>query len=319
MILRGYRINSQMHLEAVSIDGNNLPELMKNGPLWLDIEAARPEELKEILAPLTLDPLVVEGCLAPSHRMRIEPFDDALFIEYPAGGGVNLESVYLRVICLRHLLLTIHDRSIPELEWPLRRASAIRLHDRSVAAILHSLLDRSHTENVRAALTMRDHVRQLADKIDDQPELVEGEDIQFLKRRTSVLVGRYEDQLACLTALRHVETEAFQLGSLRGAFDTADRGLRSLIRLMERLESQLQDVRQQFMTLLQDKTNRRLNVLTIVQAIFVPLTLIVGIYGMNFDTIPELHWPYAYFICLGVMVTLAVGEMLYFYRRGWFD
>ena len=65
--------------------------------------------------------------------------------------------------------------------------------------------------------------------------------------------------------------------------------------------------------------NRRLNVLTIVQAIFVPLTLIAGIYGMNFSVMPELGWPNGYFAALALMGVIAVGELWLFYRSGWFD
>ena len=95
--------------------------------------------------------------------------------------------------------------------------------------------------------------------------------------------------------------------------------LEYLVRMMERIDLQLQDARQQYQAGLQHKTNRRLNVLTIVQAVFVPLTLIAGIYGMNFVQMPELGWPYAYQVCLAVMALIAVGELWLFYRHGWFD
>jgi len=70
--------------------------------------------------------------------------------------------------------------------------------------------------------------------------------------------------------------------------------------------------------LLQDRTNSRLRLLTILSAIFMPLTLIAGIYGMNFKHMPELSWRYGYPAAVGAMLLLAVGLMLYFYRRGWF-
>jgi Mg2+ and Co2+ transporter CorA len=71
--------------------------------------------------------------------------------------------------------------------------------------------------------------------------------------------------------------------------------------------------------MLHEKGNKRLNTLTIVQAIFVPLTLIAGIYGMNFSRMPELNWPSGYFLILGFMGILVLFELWWFKKRGWFD
>lgn len=66
------------------------------------------------------------------------------------------------------------------------------------------------------------------------------------------------------------------------------------------------------------RTNRIVQSLTVLSAIFFPLTLITGIYGMNFDHMPELHWKYGYFMVLGLLVTMAGGLLMYFRRRGIF-
>jgi magnesium transporter len=51
--------------------------------------------------------------------------------------------------------------------------------------------------------------------------------------------------------------------------------------------------------------------------IFMPLTFIAGVYGMNFDNMPELHWKYGYFIVMGVMGLIAIAMSVWFYRKGW--
>lgn len=65
--------------------------------------------------------------------------------------------------------------------------------------------------------------------------------------------------------------------------------------------------------------NRRLSRLTIISAIFLPLTLLAGIYGMNFDFMPELHHPYGYFLALGVMLLTAIGMGWWFRAKGWME
>lgn len=67
------------------------------------------------------------------------------------------------------------------------------------------------------------------------------------------------------------------------------------------------------------RMNEIMKVLTIVSAIFIPLTFIAGIYGMNFDNIPELHYKNGYFIVWGVMVILAIGMIVFFFKKGWLN
>ena len=72
-----------------------------------------------------------------------------------------------------------------------------------------------------------------------------------------------------------------------------------------------------YMTTISNKMNEVMKVLTIMASIFIPLTFIAGIYGMNFDYIPELHFKYSYFILWGVMIVLFVGMLYYFKRKKW--
>jgi magnesium transporter len=90
------------------------------------------------------------------------------------------------------------------------------------------------------------------------------------------------------------------------------------LRLMVRMENRVRDLRQHHLHSLQETTSRRLNVLAILSAIYMPATLIAGIYGMNFENIPITEVPYGYFIVMLFMVAVVLGQFWYFYRRGWF-
>ena len=65
------------------------------------------------------------------------------------------------------------------------------------------------------------------------------------------------------------------------------------------------------------KANSIMQVLTIVATIFIPLTFLVGVYGMNFDYLPELHYKYSYFILWGIMLLMAILMLFYFRRKNW--
>ena len=65
------------------------------------------------------------------------------------------------------------------------------------------------------------------------------------------------------------------------------------------------------------RMNSVIQVLTIMSTIFIPLTFLAGIYGMNFDNMPELHWKYGYFILLGVMLAIGLGLIRLFKQKNW--
>lgn len=96
-------------------------------------------------------------------------------------------------------------------------------------------------------------------------------------------------------------------------------GLKHLKMSFERQEEKIDNIHGQYQLNLQKKGNKRLNTLTIVQAIFVPLTFIAGVYGMNFIFLPELQWKYDYFIIIGIMASLSGFQLWWFKRKGWFD
>jgi magnesium transporter len=66
------------------------------------------------------------------------------------------------------------------------------------------------------------------------------------------------------------------------------------------------------------KMNEIMKTLTVISAIFIPLTFIVGVYGMNFENMPELKFQNGYYIVMGIMMLVVVGMVLYFKKRNWF-
>ena len=74
-----------------------------------------------------------------------------------------------------------------------------------------------------------------------------------------------------------------------------------------------------YLSSMSNKMNEVMQVLTVVSTIFIPLTFIAGVYGMNFEYMPELKTRWGYIICLGFMGAIAGGLVLFFWRRGWFE
>ena len=72
-----------------------------------------------------------------------------------------------------------------------------------------------------------------------------------------------------------------------------------------------------YMTLISNKMNEVMKVLTIIATIFIPLTFIAGVYGMNFNNMPELHYKYGYYVVWAVMIVLFILMLIYFRRKRW--
>ena len=88
---------------------------------------------------------------------------------------------------------------------------------------------------------------------------------------------------------------------------------------LRRLDYKVSDLRAEIQMQAQNKTNHRLAVLTVFSAIFMPLTLMAGIWGMNFESMPELKSSIGYPLALGLMALIGSAMYLFFRKGGWFD
>jgi magnesium transporter len=90
-----------------------------------------------------------------------------------------------------------------------------------------------------------------------------------------------------------------------------------VVELVETYRELSADLRDLYMSSLSNRINDTMRVLTIISTLFIPLTFIAGVYGMNFDNMPELHWSFGYPLALGSMLLTAVSMLIFFYRQGW--
>ena len=315
-----YYLNENGYLIASSvpkilnshIDGESLQ--------WFDI--AQPEQvaLTEFLSPLKLHPLVLEGCLDTEGGSRIVPYEQTLFIRLPTQlAWDNPAQSFLSIICLPSSIITIHEAAVPALESMAREfSSAVRFHTLSVSAILYQVLDRIIDEDMAFVLEARRTIESLEEAMDLAPQTVQIGQVLVIKRLISTLSITFEDQRQSVAAMQTAESEIFNISDFREYFRDSLSHLEYALRSTGRQQARLAEIHQHYLLTLQDKTNKRLRLLTIISAIFMPLTLITGIYGMNFRYMPELKWPYSYPFVIAVMIALAVTLLCIFYRKGWF-
>jgi len=209
------------------------------------------------------------------------------------------------------LYSTLHDYMHGEERLPDSTASGVLL------ALLRFHIDRTS----RSMRKLRKHVLKVDEIMDRNVASVSIDAIIDAKDELLRLLACAEEQNECLVALERAEadTEGLDFAHLKGSLGVLIATTSATERMALRLEKQIADLRQRYEGLQQEKINRRLAVLTVLSAVFLPLTLFSGIWGMNFSHMPELNNPYGYYLALFLMVATASSMIFYFWRLGWFD
>jgi Mg2+ and Co2+ transporter CorA len=288
------------------------------GPHWIDLSGGTPEEVASWLGTVGLDPELLSLLASRDGDMRVVPLPDAVLVEYPVlGTGDGPGARPFTALYLERLAITL-DAGV-QAGAPLPGQVAItrfRLPEGSASGLACALAVVHAGRLRRAAVALRAESDALSDRMDSDPWSVPMEQVLAAKRRVKAL-GRVGDEvLAVLELLKVSRAPVLPLGHLADRVQLAIETTRAMERDVDRLDGQLGDLRSRFEAAQQERTNQRLGQLTVISAIFLPLTLIAGIYGMNFDGMPELHLEYGYPMALGLMASIA-GGLVWRLRSWW--
>lgn len=164
--------------------------------------------------------------------------------------------------------------------------------------------------------------RELANRIEDllfcAPDELSDPDVLAMKHRVRHLLSTVEDLALAAEVCSLANCEDCELEEICSDMADFSRTAKHFEGSVTRLEDRIRDMSHDYSITLQEVGNRRLRYLTVISAVFMPLTLISSIYGMNFDTMPELHLPHAYPMVLGAMVLITILLLWGFRRGGWF-
>lgn len=292
------------------------------GTLWLDIEGDYDERTGALLEQLGCDPLVIKDCFRGRHPPKVEEFDANTFVLFRGIARLDeqleLDPQQIGLWIGKDYLITVH-----------------RGHSVSVSHFWENGENPSLLENP-ASLSLRllhyacgrylDRLLEFEERLGDLEDGLQGarseEDMRELalfrtKLRRLRRIFSYHKDLAeyiwdeGTNFLGKGEDDSFHLR--RDLHDRCER-VYSLCSMYYEICGDLIDGH---ISLSSHNLNQTMKVLTIISAIFVPLTFLAGIYGMNFEYIPELRWRYSYFVLLGVMVLLGGGLIVLFRRIRW--
>jgi magnesium transporter len=316
-----YTILEDLHLEEETATAAALSERLNDGkPRWIDIVSPLDDELRTLLIPLVHDDSIVENFILMDRNLPVAHSEKELYFEFPIiRDMVSFDLENISFLCMPHLLITIHDNEIESLnKLSQDLCKHLHLQRATIASLLFNLMAELVEKNYFLYRDQREKITKLSNKVIKGQNSIDVRTILHLKKNIGRINIMIEDQLYCINTIQIYEGVAFDIGKQRRNFNNLEDEVRNGFRFLSRYENRLEDIHKHYELMLQEKTNNRLKVLTIVAAIFLPLNLVAGIYGMNFEYIPTLEWAFGYHAAIALMLIVSALMVYYFYRRGWF-
>lgn len=307
----------------------DLPELLADDEniVWVDFNAQTPDEIKKaqdiLLNVFKFHYLTIEDCVETRNQPKVEAFKNYLyFIVHGVKNETNSANFVTKELdgyLGRNFVVTYHNEVFRSIDAVKKQIRSTPFHcQRGAAYLLHQILDQLVDLYMPVVDDFDDAINRLEDRVFKIKKNSNGvlEEIMDLRRSVARLKRISSRQLDVLYRLSHGEFPQIEEHILPFYRDVHDHLLRisDLSENYRDLVSSLFDI---LFAVTANKTNDVMKVLAVFSAIMLPLSLIAGIYGMNFENMPELHSRYGYFGALTLMFIIGIGLFVYFWRKGW--
>jgi magnesium transporter len=302
-----------------------VPYLDRDSVSWIDLQGLGHEPTLQAVGDIfKLHPLVLEDVVNVPQRPKVEEYDDQLLIVtrmvHLEPGGGPFVSEQISFILGDHYLLSIQEEPEYDCFSPVRdRLTNAKGNIRKMGAdyLFYTLVD-----------AIIDGFFPVLEEYGEQLELLEDEVVANPSRQTLERIHRMKRELLSLRraiwpqrdAINSLIRDESDLIShevriyLRDCYDHTVQVL-DMVETYREVASSLMDI---YLSSVSNKMNEIMKFLTVMSSIFIPLTFIAGVYGMNFENMPELHTRSGYFVCVGVMAIVAIVLLTLFWRKGWF-
>ncbi len=287
------------------------------GWFWLDLGGGDVAEIVALCERLGFDRLATEDVIDEAHFPKVEDFGEYLFVVLHGlgRGDDRLVTVELDAFVGPDFLVTFHQDPVPALAWLAEQAQSRPAFAEGGPDLM---LSRLAEGQARRYLPI---IQALDDQVDEiEVRAVEGDpavvgEVQALLRDASRLRRIVGPQREVLLTLSHEYSPVVSEHAQRRFGDVYDHHFR-LVESLDVAKGMLAALLDTYRSTVAERMNAVMKVLTVYAAILLPLSLLAGIYGMNFANMPEREWRWGYFALLGVMAAVAIGQWIYFIRRG---
>jgi magnesium transporter len=308
------------------------PYLDTRSVSWVDLQGLGDEEvLRRMGGVFGLHPLVLEDVVNVPQRPKVEEYDEQLLLIsrmiMPKKSGKGFISEQVSFILGRHYLLTVQEEPANDSFDPVRdriRSNKGLIRKEGADYLMYALLDAIIDGFFPVLEDYGEAIEDLEDEVVVNPTRQTLEKIHKLKRELLMMRRAIWPQRDAINSLIRDGSDLISdevRVYLRDCYDHAVQVL-DMVETYRELASSLMDV---YLSSVSNRMNEVMKLLTVISTIFIPLTFVAGVYGMNFNpeksplNMPELNWYYGYPLCWAVMGSIAASLVYYFYRKGWFE
>ena len=315
----GGGLEEHPELEAGAVRAFAAPDWVS----WVDVNGVHDlDQVRRVGADFNLHPLLLEDIVNTTQRPKGEDYGETYFLVFkmiftnPETGAIEMEQV--SVVLGAHWVLTFQEQEADTFD-PVRRRLQLadsRVRSHGADFLLYALVDTVVDNYLLVVEQLGGRIEDLEPSVLGSPDEATLEELYAIKRALVTLrrfAGPTRDALA---QFRRAESFLVQPSTRLYLRDVEDH-LQRVAETIDLYRDMLGGMVDAYLSSLSNRLNDVMRVLTVISTIFIPLTFIVGVYGMNFDTLPELHWRWSYPIVWAFMLAVGAGLLVVFRRRKW--
>jgi len=331
----GQKKMEKAHITVMDYDADNFTEKILNSVeeskkfintssvTWINVDGVHDASVMEDFGKyFNLHPLLLEDIMNTEQRPKVEDFGEYMYFVLKMlylNDHDNICSEQVSIVLGKDFVISFQERSgdvFDSIRQRIRNKKG-RIRNFHADYLMYALIDSIIDHYFVILETVGDSIEKLEDEVVKTPATKTLQLIHRMKRMMMYLRKSVWPLREVINAMHHSETDLIDSSInvyLRDVYDHT-------IQVIDTIESNrdmvsgLLDI---YLSSISNKMNEVMKVLTIIATIFIPLTFIAGIYGMNFAYMPELQWKWGYFAVLGVMLGVFVGMLIYFKRKKWF-
>jgi magnesium transporter len=291
---------------------------------WLNFHSLLDREsIEKICYKLGIDKLSVESIYNAIRRPKVEEYPDYMFFSVKSAlpniiDFSSLEQDQITFILGKNYLISFQEKSSEHFTDVRNRIENARgkIRSKETDFLLFRMLESIIDNYFEVLETIADNIALIDAKLHVSENKSIFKEIEIEKRRLIELRKIVQPMRDITMQLEHSEsslldrTNFYYFSNLKSACVSALEEIDANKQILEGMSNLFYAAQGQRM-------NEIMKMLTVVSSLFIPLTFIVGVYGMNFEFIPELKWKSGYFIIWGIMLLIILGLMIYFRKKGW--
>lgn len=296
----------------------------KNSITWINIEGLSDiDAIEKIGKYYEIHPLTLEDILHMEQLPKIEVFEKYIFITLKMltfnEVTREVESEQVGIIMGKNFVISFQEGKEGDVFDPLReriRAGKGRIRNYGADYLNYAIIDIIVDNYFIILEKIGEKVEEYEEKLLLNPEENILKNIYELKREIMFLRKIFIPIREITAQMQYSESTFINERTLIFIRDLYDHSLQ-VIDMVDTYRETVSGLIELYLSSLSNRMNQVMRILTTISTIFIPLTFIVGVYGMNFDFMPELHFRYGYYMIWGVMVAVGVGMYLYFKKKKW--